>query len=115
MIYVTDQIPRISMLNLDGKLVGRCRGTLNGAHGMSGDAAGNLYLSELPPEKVTRLTLLLLSRSRVRARAGRRLSMMPMPLSSSSLETVSGGARRMELCESARTACRTSPISRHRR
>lgn len=58
MIYVTDQIPRISMLDLDGRLVGRCRGTLNGAHGMSGDAAGNLYLAELPPEKVTRLTLL---------------------------------------------------------
>jgi DNA-binding beta-propeller fold protein YncE len=58
MIYVTDQIPRISMLDLDGNLVGRCRGTLNGAHGMTGDAAGNLYLSELPPEKVTRLTLL---------------------------------------------------------
>lgn len=58
MIYVTDQIPRISMLNLDGELIGRCRGTLNGAHGMSGDAAGNFYLSELPPEKITKLTLL---------------------------------------------------------
>lgn len=58
MIYVTDQIPRISMLNLDGGLIGRARGTLNGAHGMSGDAAGNFYLSELPPEKITKLTLL---------------------------------------------------------
>jgi DNA-binding beta-propeller fold protein YncE len=58
MIYVTDQIPRISMLSLDGELVGRCRGTLNGAHGMSGDSKGNFYLSELPPEKITRLTLL---------------------------------------------------------
>jgi peptidylglycine monooxygenase len=58
MIYITDQIPRITMLNLEGDLVGRCRGTLNGAHGMSGDATGNFYLSELPPERVTRLTLL---------------------------------------------------------
>jgi peptidylglycine monooxygenase len=58
LIYVTDQIPRISMLSLDGELVGRCRGTLNGAHGMSGDREGNFYLSELPPEKITRLTLL---------------------------------------------------------
>jgi DNA-binding beta-propeller fold protein YncE len=58
MIYVTDQIPRITMLSLDGELLGRCRGTLNGAHGMSGDSEGNFYLSELPPEKVTRLTLL---------------------------------------------------------
>jgi DNA-binding beta-propeller fold protein YncE len=57
-IFVTDQIPRISMLTLDGKLVGRCRGAVNGAHGMSGDAQGNFYLSELPPEKITRLTLL---------------------------------------------------------
>ena len=58
LIYVTDQIPRISMLSLDGELVGRFRGTLNGAHGMSGDMEGNFYLSELPPEKITRLTLL---------------------------------------------------------
>ena len=58
LIYVTDQIPRISMLSLDGELVGRCRGTLNGAHGMSGDMEGNFYLSELPPEKITQLTLL---------------------------------------------------------
>jgi peptidylglycine monooxygenase len=57
-IFVTDQIPRISMLTLDGELVGRCRGAVNGAHGMSGDAQGNFYLSELPPEKITRLTLL---------------------------------------------------------
>jgi peptidylglycine monooxygenase len=58
MIFVTDQIPRISMLSFDGELVGRCRGAINGAHGMSGDAMGNFYLSELPPEKITRLTLL---------------------------------------------------------
>jgi peptidylglycine monooxygenase len=58
MIYVTDQIPRISMLSLDGELLGRCRGTLNGAHGISGDSDGNFYLSELPPERITRLTLL---------------------------------------------------------
>jgi peptidylglycine monooxygenase len=39
----------------DGKLVGRCRGAINGAHGMSGDADGNLYLSELPPQEITKL------------------------------------------------------------
>jgi len=55
LVFVTDQIPRISLLTLDGKLVGRCRGAINGAHGLSGDAAGNLYLSELPPQEVTRL------------------------------------------------------------
>ena len=57
-VFVTDQIPRISMLDPTGELVGRCRGAINGAHGLWGDRAGNLYLAELPPEQVTRLTLL---------------------------------------------------------
>jgi peptidylglycine monooxygenase len=55
LVFVTDQIPRISLLTLDGKLVGRCRGAINGAHGLSGDAQGNLYLSELPPQEITKL------------------------------------------------------------
>ena len=55
LVFVTDQIPRISLLTPDGELVGRCRGAINGAHGLSGDADGNLYLSELPPQEVTKL------------------------------------------------------------
>jgi peptidylglycine monooxygenase len=55
MVFVTDQIPRITMLDGDGKLVGRCRGAINGAHGLSGDADGNLYLAELPPQEITKL------------------------------------------------------------
>lgn len=55
LVFVTDQIPRISLLSRDGKLIGRCRGAINGAHGLSGDADGNLYLSELPPQEVTKL------------------------------------------------------------
>ena len=35
LVFVTDQIPRISLLTLDGKLVGRCRGAINGAHGLA--------------------------------------------------------------------------------
>ena len=35
-----------------------CRGAVNGAHGLWGDRAGNLYLAELPPEQVTKLKLL---------------------------------------------------------
>ena len=58
LIFVTDQIPRISVLEASGELTGRCRGAINGAHGLWGDQAGNLYLAELPPEQVTRLTLL---------------------------------------------------------
>jgi len=55
LVFVTDQIPRISLLTLDGTLVGRCRGAINGAHGLAGDAQGNLYLSELPPQEITKL------------------------------------------------------------
>ena len=55
MVFVTDQIPRISLLSPDGRLVGRCRGAINGAHGLSGDAAGNLYMAELPPQEITKL------------------------------------------------------------
>ena len=58
MIFVTDQTPSISLLNSDGTLVSRCRGTINGAHGLWGDATGNLYLAELPPEQITRLALI---------------------------------------------------------
>ena len=62
MVFVTDQIPRISLLSADGKLVGRCRGAINGAHGISGDAEGNLYLAELPPQEITKLERLIDSR-----------------------------------------------------
>lgn len=55
LVFVTDQIPRISLLTSDGRLVGRCRGAINGAHGLSGDAEGNLYLAELPPQEITKL------------------------------------------------------------
>lgn len=54
-LFVTDQIPRLSMLGPDGTLLGRCRPVLNGAHGMWGDSAGVLYLAEINPSRVTRL------------------------------------------------------------
>ena len=55
LVFVTDQIPRISLLDLDGQLIGRCRGAINGAHGLAGDVQGNLYLAELPPQEITKL------------------------------------------------------------
>src|SRR4029450_5110579 len=58
LVFVTDKIPRITLLSADGKLIGRCRGAINGAHGISGDAEGNLYLAELPPQEITKLELL---------------------------------------------------------
>jgi peptidylglycine monooxygenase len=60
MIYVTDQIPRLSLFSPDGELVGRCRPVLSQAHGIAGDSHGNIYLSEMSPtSRVTRLTPLI--------------------------------------------------------
>jgi DNA-binding beta-propeller fold protein YncE len=59
MIFITDQVPRLSMLAPDGTLVGRCRPVLNGAHGIFGDSEGNFYLAEVAPDD--RLTKLVRS------------------------------------------------------
>ncbi len=57
MIYVTDQIPRLSMLTPDGDLVGRCRPVPQMAHGIWGDALGNLYCCETSGDiRISRLT-----------------------------------------------------------
>lgn len=59
LIYVTDQIPRLSLLDTEGNLIGRCRPVLNGAHGVWGDSHGNLYLAETAPQnRLTMLTLI---------------------------------------------------------
>ena len=54
-LYVTDQVPRLSMLAPDGTLLGRCRPVLNGAHGMCRDADGAFLLAEGTPSRLTRL------------------------------------------------------------
>ncbi len=53
--YVTDQVPRLSRYNAEGRLVGRCRPVLNGAHGMWLGPDGVIYLAEINPSRVTRL------------------------------------------------------------
>jgi DNA-binding beta-propeller fold protein YncE len=55
-LYVTDQIPTLTMLAADGRCIGRCRPVLNGAHGLWGDTRGNLYLAEVNPSRITRLS-----------------------------------------------------------
>lgn len=56
LIYVTDQIPRLTMFAPDGTLVGRCRPVLFGAHGIWGDSTGDIYLAEAAPmDRVTKL------------------------------------------------------------
>jgi peptidylglycine monooxygenase len=55
-IYVTDQIPRLSMLTSSGTLIGRCRPVLYTPHGIWGDSAGNIYLAESSPmDRLTKL------------------------------------------------------------
>ena len=53
--YVTDQVPRLSHYNAEGRLIGRCRPVLNGAHGMWLGADGVIYLAEMNPSRITRL------------------------------------------------------------
>jgi peptidylglycine monooxygenase len=56
LIYVTDQIPRVSVINAYGELVGRGRPVLYGAHGIWGDSKGDFYLAEgRPTNRLTKL------------------------------------------------------------
>ena len=54
-VYVTDQIPRISMYSPEGRLLARGRPVAIGAHGVWGDSRSNLYLAEVGLNQVTRL------------------------------------------------------------
>ena len=54
-VYVTDQIPRITMYAPDGTLLARGRPVTMGAHGVWGDSRGNLYLAEMAVNQVTKL------------------------------------------------------------
>jgi DNA-binding beta-propeller fold protein YncE len=54
-LFVTDLVPSLTMLTTYGKLVGRCRPVLNGAHGVWGDHDGNIFLAEPNPSRLTRL------------------------------------------------------------
>ena len=57
-VLVTDQVPRLSLFSLNGRLIGRCRPALNGAHGAWADRHGNIFLAEMIPSRITKLTLL---------------------------------------------------------
>lgn len=55
-IFVSDQVPRVSLLAPDGALLGRCMPTPFGAHGIWGDSDGVIYLAEAyPVNRITRL------------------------------------------------------------
>lgn len=55
-IYVTDQVPRLSMFSSQGRLLGRCRTPLV-AHGVWADSHGDIYLAEVP-NRVSKLVRL---------------------------------------------------------
>lgn len=54
-VYVTDQIPRITMYSPDGRMLARGRPAAYGAHGVWGDSRGDLYLAEMNLNQVTKL------------------------------------------------------------
>jgi DNA-binding beta-propeller fold protein YncE len=54
-VYVTDQIPRLSIYAPDGGMLARGRPVAIGAHGIWGDSRGNLYLAEMGVNQVTKL------------------------------------------------------------
>jgi len=56
---VTDRVPSITSFAANGDRLGRCRPSLDGAHGIAGDCSGNLYLAENEAMSVTRLTLVV--------------------------------------------------------
>lgn len=57
-LFVSEQVPRLSMWDEDGRMLGRCRLPSVACHGISGDDDGNLYVAELSVNLVTRLTLI---------------------------------------------------------
>ena len=50
-VYVTDQVPRLSILNLDGELLARGR-TFEQGHNVYSDSHGDLYAVDVPNQKV---------------------------------------------------------------
>ncbi len=56
-ILVTDQVPSLIAFSPDGARLGRARPSLNGAHGIAVDPQASLYLAEVDPTSIAKLTL----------------------------------------------------------
>jgi NHL repeat len=56
-ILVTDQVPSVNAFAPNAARIGRGRPSLNGAHGIALGRAGEIYLAEIDPFFVTKLTL----------------------------------------------------------
>jgi len=55
LVYVTDQIPRLSVFDAEGRLVGRCRPCFNTPHGVWGAPDGAIFIAEMNPSQVIKL------------------------------------------------------------
>ncbi|MDX9862184.1 MAG: peptidyl-alpha-hydroxyglycine alpha-amidating lyase family protein [Rhodospirillales bacterium] len=55
LIYVSDQVPRLTMLTAEGEVVGRCMATPKEGHGVRGDPQGNFYIAETVYDYVIKL------------------------------------------------------------
>ena len=56
LVFVSDQTPSVSLLSPDGDLLGRCKPVWIGGHGIWGNSAGDLFLAELDPPRLTKMT-----------------------------------------------------------
>jgi DNA-binding beta-propeller fold protein YncE len=54
-LYVTDQIPRVTMYAPSGKVLARGKPVEIGAHGVYGDSKGDLYMAEVRMNRVAKL------------------------------------------------------------
>ncbi len=55
LIYVSDQVPRLTVLNDDGAIIGSCKPVTVMPHGVRGDSDGNLYFTETRTTAITKL------------------------------------------------------------
>lgn len=51
-IYVTDQTPRLTRLNSDGEITGRCRPVWNVPHGLACSPNGAIHFAEMNPNSI---------------------------------------------------------------
>jgi DNA-binding beta-propeller fold protein YncE len=55
-ILVSDQVPSLTAFAPNGERLGRARPSLNGSHGVALGPDGAIYLAEINPSSVTKLT-----------------------------------------------------------
>lgn len=55
LVYVVDQIPRLTALKDDGTIVGRCMPVPKEGHGISGDSEGNLFVADTVYDYIVKL------------------------------------------------------------